>query len=792
MTIMASKSVAIGIFRRDLRVADNPLLHYAVTQADPKPDFFLPLYVFQANQYEVSGFIQDGSPSPYKPARSQVGGFNRCGRYRAEFVGHAVSDLKQSLESLGSGLLLRAGLIPEVIQSLAKGLARSGYNVKSVWMTSHEGSEEKGDEDGVKLLCNDMNAQFKLFVDEKYFIDDRDTKLSSGMRNLPDVFTTYRKNQEPLRQKPRPVLPPPSKGDLPPFPEASAIPAQHEPFAIPETPEGLVEALIRPVRDFLPDMPPFPEDAESAHPLKGGETHAHERLKHLIRSGALSLYDTTRNGLLGTDFSTKLSGYLAQGCLTARQIHHSMACFEDGADATFENVEGYGKGENGGTKSIRFELLWRDYMRLCHTKYGDKLFRLAGLRSEYTDNTIKADVKAHGTSDDEANNTADATANGTANGIVNGTANGVANGATHGASNGTSNGIEIPKKKPEWKSPNKEHALENQNPDCRTIAEYLERFKAGTTGLGFIDASQRELLHTGYTSNRARQNVASFLAKHLCIDWRYGAEWYEMLLVDYDVSSNWANWQYVSGVGNDPRGDLRIFNPIKQAFDYDKNGDYVRAWVPEVRGLQRLENVFQACTASEEDREAAGLAKNIMATNPIHRISFDVENKPRSNRYNAHRGRRPRGARGGQGDHNPQPAGPGASNDAAGGVNTNASVTPAYHGDAPVVNGSPGAPRAPQPSGPSGYRTANANQRVPVRNGHYGRYRGSGNGNGFGNGPAGGGALRGGSGGSPQNNRGHGNQRGGFHSGRGRGGYNQSCPSGQLPRQSKNPTPEAT
>ncbi|KAF3063775.1 putative cryptochrome DASH, mitochondrial [Daldinia childiae] len=150
--------------------------------------------------------------------------------------------------------------------------------------------------------------------------------------------------------------------------------------------------------------------------------------------------------------------------------------------------------------------------------------------------------------------------------------------------------------------------------------------------MGLIDASQRELLHTGYTSNRARQNVASFLAKHLCIDWRYGAEWYEMLLVDYDVSSNWANWQYVAGVGNDPRGEARIFNPVKQAFDYDKDGEYVRCWVPEVRKLEKLENVFQAWTTPKEDWDRFGLKGLTMAEDPVKKIDFSVEGKPKSSK----------------------------------------------------------------------------------------------------------------------------------------------------------------
>jgi len=86
----------------------------------------------------------------------------------------------------------------------------------------------------------------------------------------------------------------------------------------------------------------------------------------------------------------------------------------------------------------------------------------------------------------------------------------------------------------------------------QTTRQKLLRFRAGTTGTGLIDASLRELFRTGYTSNRTRQNVASFLSKRLNIDWRVGAEWYECMLVDYDCASNWGNWQYVAGVGNDP------------------------------------------------------------------------------------------------------------------------------------------------------------------------------------------------------------------------------------------------
>ncbi|XP_044281217.1 cryptochrome DASH-like [Varanus komodoensis] len=113
----------------------------------------------------------------------------------------------------------------------------------------------------------------------------------------------------------------------------------------------------------------------------------------------------------------------------------------------------------------------------------------------------------------------------------------------------------------------------------------FDSWKEGRTGVPFVDANMRELAATGFMSNRGRQNVASFLTKDLGLDWRMGAEWFESLLVDYDVCSNYCNWLYSAGVGNDPREDRR-FNMVKQALDYDGKGDYVRLWVPELQCIR--------------------------------------------------------------------------------------------------------------------------------------------------------------------------------------------------------------
>jgi len=108
-------------------------------------------------------------------------------------------------------------------------------------------------------------------------------------------------------------------------------------------------------------------------------------------------------------------------------------------------------------------------------------------------------------------------------------------------------------------------------------AAKFEAWRSGQTGHPFIDAGMRELNATGYTSNRMRQNLASFLIHDLGCDWRAGAAWFETQLIDYDVYSNQGNWLYLSGQGTDPRGSRR-FNPDKQAHDYDPDGAYQRLW----------------------------------------------------------------------------------------------------------------------------------------------------------------------------------------------------------------------
>ena len=112
----------------------------------------------------------------------------------------------------------------------------------------------------------------------------------------------------------------------------------------------------------------------------------------------------------------------------------------------------------------------------------------------------------------------------------------------------------------------------------------LAAWKDGRTGYPLVDAGMRQLREEGFMHNRARLVTASFLTKHLYVDWRAGADHYASLLVDADIPNNVGNWQWVAGTGADTRPN-RVFNPVRQAERYDPTGDYVRRWVPELAEL---------------------------------------------------------------------------------------------------------------------------------------------------------------------------------------------------------------
>jgi deoxyribodipyrimidine photo-lyase len=205
---MASPSVSrvlIYVLRRDLRLSDNPVFHElsrAYNSEAPPFTHILPIYVFPAHQIEISGFIPEAAESaatpksPYPEARSEVAGFWRCGPHRAKFLAESVWDVKQSLERAGNGLIIRAGMVVDIVRDAidhmekgegtafgpasGSGSGKDASESKSsgevevvgVWMTADEGVEEKNEQQEVQGMVESREKQFRLFQDEKYYVDE--------------------------------------------------------------------------------------------------------------------------------------------------------------------------------------------------------------------------------------------------------------------------------------------------------------------------------------------------------------------------------------------------------------------------------------------------------------------------------------------------------------------------------------------------------------------------------------------------------------------------------------------
>jgi deoxyribodipyrimidine photo-lyase len=234
-------------------------------------------------------------------------------------------------------------------------------------------------------------------------------------------------------------------------------------------------------------QPESPRHETHCVPFGPSEADALARLRaYLANPQGAAAYKTRRNGLLGTEFSTKFSLWLASGTLSPRRIWHECLALEQQLDGSPE------------VEWIRVELLWREYFQWVAYQAGPRLFHKNGFRETAPKNGFNAKA--------------------------------------------------------------------------------FQRWVDGRTGDDFVDAGMRELAATGFSSNRARQNVASYLIHDMGLDWRYGAAYFESQLLDYDPASNWANWAYIAGVGNDPR-PVRRFNTAKQASDYDPDAAFRRHWL---------------------------------------------------------------------------------------------------------------------------------------------------------------------------------------------------------------------
>lgn len=481
-------------YRNDLRLHDCETLDRAIREKAQ----IIPVYCFDPRQFGTTSF-----------------GFPKTGAFRAKFLLESLADLRQSLARLGSNLIVRRGLPEAIIPSLAKQL-----KVDAVCYHAEVTSEELAVESALKAALSAINVQSdRVWGSTLYHLED----LPFAIDRLPELFTKFRQAVE-KKATVRSAISPPKK--------------------LPQLPD--IEIGELPTLTEL-GLDPSPGDRRAVLSFQGGETAGLARLNHYFWQGdCLKTYKETRNGMLGADYSSKFSPWLALGCLSPRFISQQVKEYET------QRVK------NDSTYWLIFELLWRDFFRFICAKHGNKIFFSSGLQ-----------------------------------------------------------GIGVP-----W----------------REDWDRFSLWQAGKTGFPLVDANMRELAATGFMSNRGRQNVASFLTKNLGINWQMGAEWFESLLIDYDVCSNWGNWNYTAGVGNDARG-FRYFNIPKQSKDYDPEGNYLRHWLPELASIpgDKIHQPWQLSQAEQKQfnvrlgvdypRPVIDFFPSVKANEKIYQSAIDLKPK---------------------------------------------------------------------------------------------------------------------------------------------------------------------
>ncbi len=464
---------AIVWFRNDLRLHDNKVL----TRAIQENDEVVCVYVFDSFWWSRDAF-----------------GNRKTGAFRTAFLLESVHNLRKNLQKLGSDLVVRFGATSTEFQALAK-----QFDFDAVYYQEGFAFEE---DHVVTTLQQSFPSVTYHGIDGATLLEWEDLPFDS-FHQFPNGFTSFRKKVESKSIEVKQPLP--------------------VPYSIPSLPAEMSAGEIPSMNEFGYEN--VSVDKRCVLPFAGGEDEAVARLNHYVwDTKKLGYYKKTRNGLLGADYSSKFSAWLAHGCISPKYIYQEVKQFEQ------EVVK------NDSTYWLVFELLWRDFFHFIGRKHGNKLFFKQGIKSS-----------------------------------------------------------------PKSASQN---------------LETYEKWRLGETGIPFIDANMKELLHTGFMSNRGRQNVASFLVKDLGIDWRMGAAWFEHQLLDYDVFSNYGNWNYQAGIGTDPRDD-RWFNVIWQSKKYDPKGKYIRNWLPELKGLNETE-IHQPYFMLGERASLFGLAEKYQTPIMIH------------------------------------------------------------------------------------------------------------------------------------------------------------------------------
>lgn len=171
---MSGGRIVVYFLRRDLRIADNAILHVLSVARDYHGyTYLLPVYVLPPDQVEISGLLKDGKTSPYPQARANVSKYWKCGIHRVKFLAESVWDLKENLEYLESGLIIRAGRFQDVLRNIVVHYAghKESPQVAAVWMTKGSSLEEVREEQEISSACFDLGVKYVPFRDRRAFID---------------------------------------------------------------------------------------------------------------------------------------------------------------------------------------------------------------------------------------------------------------------------------------------------------------------------------------------------------------------------------------------------------------------------------------------------------------------------------------------------------------------------------------------------------------------------------------------------------------------------------------------
>lgn len=431
---MQKKQKGLVWFRNDLRVNDNQSLTRAINENES----VIAVYCFDPRHFENTKF-----------------GFKKTEKFRAKFLIETIKELRQNLAKLNISLLVHHQKPENCLSTIC-----DEYDINIIYSQEEWTSEEREVFESVKANVSNL-IKFETTYNQFLFHPE---DIPFELNTISNVFTQFRNKCEKYSKvQTEFTVKPMSTGNL-----------QENNTTIPTLNIlGLIEVEV---------------DSRTAFPFKGGENQALKRMENYFwETEKLSVYKLTRNGLIGADFSSKFSPWLANGSISAKTIYWEIQKYE-------QQVQ-----KNDSTYWLIFELIWRDYFKYVSLKNGNSIFKLGGILDKDYD----------------------------------------------------------------WKSGK----------------AAIESWINGTTAEPFVNANMIELQQTGWMSNRGRQNVGSFFAKNLFLDWRIGAAYFESLLIDYDVHSNYGNWMYVSGVGNDPRD--RKFNIKLQAENYDGQSKFQKLWLQQ-------------------------------------------------------------------------------------------------------------------------------------------------------------------------------------------------------------------